>query len=149
MRSFEEEVNETQEWFDSPRFAGVVRLYTARQVAEQRGTISHDYTIAREAAAAFYDRLRQLFAVRKSITTFGPYSPGQGVAMKRSGPEYQAFLDRAFAAMFDQSESFRKALMATGQAVITHSLGKNKAADTVLTEREFCSRLMKLRNGAR
>src|SRR5437660_3188229 len=87
MRSFEQEINETQEWFDSPRFAGIVRLYTARQVVEQRGTIRHDYTIAREAAAAFYNRLCELFAKRKSITTFGPYSPGQAVAMKRMGIE--------------------------------------------------------------
>ena len=87
MRSFEQEINETQEWFDSPRFAGIVRLYTALQVVEQRGTIGHDYTIAREAAAAFYDRLCELFAERKSITTFGPYSPGQAVAMKRMGIE--------------------------------------------------------------
>jgi isocitrate lyase len=56
-------------------------------VVEQRGTIRHDYTIAREAAAAFYDRLCELFAERKSITTFGPYSPGQAVAMKRMGIE--------------------------------------------------------------
>lgn len=87
MRSFLQEVNAAQEWFDSPRFAGIVRLYTARQVVEQRGTIAHDYTIAREAAEAFYNRLRQLFAERKSITTFGPYSPGQAVAMKRMGIE--------------------------------------------------------------
>jgi isocitrate lyase len=87
MRSFEQEINETEEWFASPRFAGIVRLYSARQVVEQRGAIAHDYTIAREAAAAFYDRLRQLFAVRKNITTFGPYSPGQGVALKRMGIE--------------------------------------------------------------
>ena len=86
-RSFEQEINETQEWFDSPRFAGIVRPYTARQVVEQRGTIGHDYRIAREAAAAFYDRLCELFAERKSITTFGPYSPGQAVAMKRMGIE--------------------------------------------------------------
>src|SRR5947208_5794403 len=86
-RSFEQEINETQEWFDSPRFAGIVRPYTARQVVEQRGTIGHDYTIAREAAAAFYDRLRELLAERKSITTFGPYSPGQAVAIKRMGIE--------------------------------------------------------------
>jgi len=87
MRSFEQEVNETQAWFDSARFAGIVRLYSARQVVEQRGTIGHDYTIARETAAAFYDRLCQLFAERKSVTTFGPYSPGQAVAMKRMGIE--------------------------------------------------------------
>jgi len=87
MRSFEQEVAATQHWFDSPRFAGIVRLYNARQVVEQRGTIASDYTVAREAAAAFHDRLRQLFAERKSITTFGPYSPGQAVAMKRMGIE--------------------------------------------------------------
>ncbi len=86
-RSFEQEINATQEWFDSPRFAGIVRPYTARQVVEQRGTIRHDYTIAREAATAFYDRLCELFAEHKSITTFGPYSPGQAVAMKRMGIE--------------------------------------------------------------
>ncbi|HXM69593.1 MAG TPA: isocitrate lyase/phosphoenolpyruvate mutase family protein, partial [Thermoanaerobaculia bacterium] len=57
------------------------------QVVEQRGTIPSDYIIAREAAAAFYDRLRELFAERKSITTFGPYSPGQAVTMKRMGIE--------------------------------------------------------------
>jgi isocitrate lyase len=87
MSSFEQEVASTQQWFDNPRFAGIVRLYTARQVVEQRGTIAHDYTVAREAAVAFYDRLRQLFAERKSLTTFGPYSPGQAVTMKRMGIE--------------------------------------------------------------
>ncbi|HLY17602.1 MAG TPA: isocitrate lyase ICL2 [Bryobacteraceae bacterium] len=85
MRSFENQIAATQHWFDCPRFAGIVRLYSARQVAEQRGTIAFDYTVAREAAAAFYDRLRQLFRERKCITTFGPYTPGQAVAMKRMG----------------------------------------------------------------
>ena len=85
MKSFEQSITKTQEWFDSPRFNGIVRLYTARQVVEQRGTIAHDYTIAREAASAFYDRLRELFSEGRSITTFGPYSPGQAVAMKRMG----------------------------------------------------------------
>jgi isocitrate lyase len=84
---FEREVCETQEWFDSPRFAGITRLYTAREAVEQRGTIRNDYTVARLAAEAFYYRLRQLFGERKSITTFGPYSPGQAVAMKRLGIE--------------------------------------------------------------
>ncbi len=84
---FEQEVAATQRYFDSPRFAGITRLYTARQVVEQRGTISIDYTVAREAAAAFYERLRELFAERRSITTFGPYSPGQAVTMKRMGIE--------------------------------------------------------------
>jgi isocitrate/methylisocitrate lyase len=87
LASFEQEVAETQKWFDSPRFACTTRLYTACQVVEQRGTIARDYTVAREAAAAFYNRLRELFAQRKSITTFGPYSPSQAVVIKRLGIE--------------------------------------------------------------
>lgn len=73
----------------------------------------------------------------------------QGTAMARNSKEYQDFLDRAFQAMLEQSESFRKALLATGDAVITHSIGKHKESETVLTEREFCSRLMKLRAQAK
>ena len=85
--SFEADVAETQDYLDSPRFDGITRLYSARQVVEQRGTIPSDYIVAREAAEAFYPRLRELFAQRKSITTFGPYSPGQAVTMKRMGIE--------------------------------------------------------------
>jgi isocitrate lyase len=84
---FEQDVAATQRYFDDSRFAGIIRLYTARQVVEQRGTIPTDYTVARDAAAAFYKRLRELFAAKKSITTFGPYSPGQAVSMKRMGIE--------------------------------------------------------------
>ena len=84
---FEREVNETQQYIDSPRFEGITRLYTATQVVEQRGTIPVDYSVAREASTAFYKRLRELFAAKKSITTFGPYSPGQAVTMKRMGIE--------------------------------------------------------------
>jgi len=84
---FEQEVAATQRYIDGARFAGIIRLYTARQVVEQRGTIPTDYTVARDAAAGFYDRLRELFAEKKSITTFGPYSPGQAVSMKRMGIE--------------------------------------------------------------
>ncbi|MCV7419347.1 isocitrate lyase family protein [Mycobacterium yunnanensis] len=85
--SFDDDVAATQKYFDSPRFEGIVRLYTARQVAEQRGTIECDYPVARAAAAAFYERLRELAAAQKSITTFGPYSPGQAVTIKRMGIE--------------------------------------------------------------
>jgi isocitrate lyase len=87
LSSFESEVGETARWFASPRFEGITRLYSARQVVEQRGTIPTDYTVARVASEQFYDRLRQLFADRKQITTFGPYSPGQAVALKRMGLE--------------------------------------------------------------
>ena len=87
MSSFDEQVRATQEWFDGPRFRGITRLYSARQVVEQRGTIVQDHPVAREAADSFHARLRDLFAERRSITTFGPYSPGQAVVMKRLGME--------------------------------------------------------------
>ncbi|MCM2316860.1 MAG: isocitrate lyase ICL2 [Thermoanaerobaculia bacterium] len=87
MSPFEQQIAAIQQYFDSPRFSGITRLFSARQIAEQRGTIATDYTVAREAAAAFYDRLRELFVKRKSVTTFGPYSPGQACTLKRVGIE--------------------------------------------------------------
>ena len=87
MSSFESEIGETARWLASPRFEGISRLYSPRQVVEQRGSIPTDYTVARVAAGQFYDRLRQLFAERRQITTFGPYSPGQAVTLKRMGIE--------------------------------------------------------------
>ncbi|HXZ78902.1 MAG TPA: isocitrate lyase ICL2 [Terriglobales bacterium] len=87
MTTAEQQVEAARQWFADPRFAGIVRLYSPRQVAEQQGTIPGDYTVARRAAEAFYARLRELFQQRKQITTFGPYSPGQAVTMKRIGME--------------------------------------------------------------
>jgi isocitrate lyase len=85
--TLEQEVADLRRWFDSARFAGIHRLHTAREVAEQRGSIRTEYTVARDAAVAFHARLRELFAAKQSITTFGPYSPGQAVAMRRAGIE--------------------------------------------------------------
>ena len=64
-----------------------MRLHTAADIAAQQGTIQPDYTVARTAAEAFHTRLRELFAEGRQITTFGPYSPGQVVVMKRMGIE--------------------------------------------------------------
>lgn len=87
MSTFDEQVAATRQWLESPRFRGITRLYSAKQVVEQRGSIPTSYPIAKGAAEGFYARLRELFQQRKSITTFGPYSPGQAVAMKRMGIE--------------------------------------------------------------
>ena len=78
-------IQETKAWFSNPRFKEITRLYSARQVVEQQGTIYRDYTVAKNAAAEFYELLRELYARHESITTFGPYSPGQAVMMKRMG----------------------------------------------------------------
>jgi isocitrate lyase len=87
MTMFDQQVATARDWFASPRFDGIVRLYSPRQVAEQQGTLSGDYTVARRAAEEFYIRLRELFDERRQMTTFGPYSPGQAVMMKRVGME--------------------------------------------------------------
>jgi isocitrate lyase len=81
------EVEETRRWMASDRFAGLRRLYSPRQVVEQRGAVATSYPVARDAAQRLHHRLRELFEQRRSITTFGPYSPGQAVAMVRGGIE--------------------------------------------------------------
>ncbi len=85
--SFEQEVQSTEAWFASPRFKGVVRVYSAREVVEQRGAIRQDYAVAKGAAEGFWARLLDLYSQGKCITTFGPYSPGQAVTMKKLGIE--------------------------------------------------------------
>ena len=75
MESFDREVETTREWMAGDRFARTSRLYSPRQIAEQQGTIPTDYTVARNAAERFYARLRELFAEKRSITSYGPTRP--------------------------------------------------------------------------
>lgn len=70
----------------------------------------------------------------------------KGLPIERNSDEYQNLLNMAYQAMYDQCESFRNALDAAKGAVLTHSIGNSKESETVLTEREFCSRLTKLRD---
>jgi isocitrate lyase len=84
---FDQQITAAKDWFAEPRFDGITRLYSPRQVAEQQGSLAGDYTVARDAAKGFYTRLRELFKQDKQIATFGPYSPGQAVMMKRIGLE--------------------------------------------------------------
>jgi predicted NAD-dependent protein-ADP-ribosyltransferase YbiA (DUF1768 family) len=69
----------------------------------------------------------------------------QGAQYERDGSKYQKLLDRAYFEMCSQSDSFRRALLATQDAVLQHSIGKSKTNETVLTRTEFTSRLTKLR----
>lgn len=64
-----------------------------------------------------------------------------GKEINRHSDEYQDLIDRAYDCMFNQSWSFKRALIASRKAVFKHSIGKRDASKTVLTEREFCSRL--------
>jgi isocitrate lyase len=81
------EVEQMRRWMDDDRFAGLRRLYSPRQVVEQRGAVATAYPVAAAAAHRLHARLRELFEQGQSITTFGPYSPGQAVAMVRGGIE--------------------------------------------------------------
>ena len=87
MGLLENEAKRMKSYFLSQRFKGITRLYSAEQIVAQQGTIKDDYTIAKEASIKFYKRLRELFSKKKSITTYGPYSPGQVIMMKRAGIE--------------------------------------------------------------
>ena len=69
----------------------------------------------------------------------------RGEAIKRDSQEYQDLLDRAYAELYKNTK-FKAALEASSNSVLTHSMGKSKESETVLTTREFCSRLTKLRN---
>lgn len=69
----------------------------------------------------------------------------QGREIDRHSDEFQTMLDEAFECMFTQNEGAKRALLATGKAVLTHSMGKTRASETVLTQQEFCSRLMRIR----
>lgn len=68
----------------------------------------------------------------------------QGIEMRRDSAEYQRLLDKAFDAL-SQNTSFARALLATGDAKLTHSIGKSRQSETVLTQAEFCSRLTAIR----
>jgi len=69
----------------------------------------------------------------------------QGQPINRHSQEYQNLLDEIYTELFKQNEGARNALMATGDAVLTHTIGKSKESETVLTRSEFCSRLMRIR----
>ena len=68
-----------------------------------------------------------------------------GEPIKRDSKEYQDLLDEAYENLFRQNSKARKALLATQNANLTHKMGKKSIKQTILTEREFCSRLMKIR----
>lgn len=68
----------------------------------------------------------------------------QGEEIDRHSDRYQELLDQAYLAMA-QNSKFRKALIASGKSTFTHSMGNKDESRTVLTTREFCGRLTRLR----
>lgn len=64
----------------------------------------------------------------------------QNIEIDRHSEEYQHLLDRAFAALA-QNEQFRNTLILTKGNIIIHPSGKDDPYRTVLTNKEFISRL--------
>lgn len=67
----------------------------------------------------------------------------------RESEAFQLFLDEIFESVFTDDPTFREALLATGDAQLIHSIGNSDPTKTVLTEDEFCSRLLRLRETLR
>lgn len=72
----------------------------------------------------------------------------KGACFHRKGDEYQLLLNMMYEALYT-NEKFKKDLESTNKAVFTHSIGHSKVNETILTEREFCSRLTKLRDNGK
>lgn len=69
----------------------------------------------------------------------------KGKAIDRQSREFTALVREAYNAMFEQSERFRTALMATRGMILYHTKGESNPYKTILTEQEFCSILTELR----
>ena len=68
----------------------------------------------------------------------------QGIPMKRDSTEYQSLVKEAFEAL-SQNTNFQKALLATGDKTLYHTMGKTDQTRTILTEEEFCEILTDIR----
>ena len=68
----------------------------------------------------------------------------RGEQIDRHSEKYQKLLDRAYDALAT-NQKFQKALIATGDARLTHTIGKSDPRKTILTVHEFVSRLYIIR----
>lgn len=69
----------------------------------------------------------------------------QGKRINRFSDEYQKLLDRAHKEL-SKNTDFTRALKETAEKELVHSIGKNDARKTVLTEYEFIYRLSRIRD---
>lgn len=68
----------------------------------------------------------------------------KGKEVDRHSQEYQDLLTGAYNSLATNS-GFKKALLATRDSSLTHSIGKNDSHHTILTEKEFCGQLLRIR----
>jgi hypothetical protein len=68
----------------------------------------------------------------------------QGTKYDRESDAYDSLITRAYNQLAT-NKKFCKALLATNNATLTHSLGKRKKSETILTKTEFVGQLTRLR----
>ena len=69
----------------------------------------------------------------------------RGKKFPRTYKKYQTLLTQAYDACFEQNEDFIVALIESGNAILTHDMGKTNPAKTVLTPMEYTLQLYRLR----
>lgn len=69
----------------------------------------------------------------------------QGKEINRNSDEYTNLITKAYDCLFE-NDSFKKALKASIGRTLTHSIGKSKKSETILTSSEFINQLNRLRN---
>ncbi|UYD57430.1 hypothetical protein OFDDKENP_00053 [Aeromonas phage B614] len=68
----------------------------------------------------------------------------RGKPMHRQSDAYSELISRAYDEL-SKNSGFQRAIIATRNSSLTHTMGKSKKNETILTEQEFCSNLYRVR----
>ncbi|GAA5922277.1 hypothetical protein JCM1841_001393 [Sporobolomyces salmonicolor] len=79
---FQQQVDQVDQWFKSPRFKGLIRPYTAEQVVSKRGTIEIQYPSAQQGKK-LHTILKDKFAKGGASHTYGALDPVQVTQMAK------------------------------------------------------------------
>ncbi|GAA5892368.1 hypothetical protein JCM5296_003580 [Sporobolomyces johnsonii] len=79
---FQQQVDQVDQWFKSPRFKGLIRPYTAEQVVSKRGTIEIQYPSAQQGKK-LHGILKDKFAKGDASHTYGALDPVQVTQMAK------------------------------------------------------------------
>jgi isocitrate lyase len=82
QKQFDERVKAIQKWWQSDRFKGVKRPYTAQAVAELRGTFSQEYASDKQAKK-LWSLLESHQKSKTASHTFGALDPIQVAQMAK------------------------------------------------------------------
>jgi hypothetical protein len=69
-----------------------------------------------------------------------------GVALDREGIEYESLLEEFFDSVYKDENLNRDKLLLSGDLVLAHSSGAKEKKDSILSEGEFISNLVRIRN---